>query len=320
MNGRLENELKTNTKIEKILEGQPKYLHEWKDSLLASRKTSATIQDYLFKIKKYLQAVDYDINQGSTVRYFISIQTKNKKGNVVKTSDSYQQTIWCCLNNFFSFMVSMGYLNKNYMEMIEKPKNHDLDRINENRILLTKKDFTNIINAINKKAGDSYLRDRDLAIMSLFMTTGMRKSALVDINIEDVDFDDKELVVIDKGNKRHKYALSDSVLEILNNWMGRRDEIDLDTPALFISSRKQRLSADSVDHIVDKYAREALGKHISPHKLRAGVCSIVYDETKDIEFTRRVIGHSNVATTQRYIVTNNDEREKASDFLSSVLK
>ena len=319
MNGRLENELKTNIKIEKILKDQPRYLYEWRDSLLASRKTSATIRDYLFKVKKYLQAVDYDINQSDTIKYFISIQTKNKNGNVTRTSDSYQQTIWCCLNNFFSFMVSMNYLDKNYMTMIEKPKNHDLDRINENRILLTKNDFSKIINSVNRKSRGYGVKERDLAIMSLFMTTGMRKSALVDINVEDVDFDKKELFVIDKGNKRHRYPLSDSVLEILNEWMGKRDELDVETPALFVTTRRTRLSATSVDHIVDRYAKDALGKHISPHKLRAGVCSIVYEETKDIEFTRRVIGHSNVSTTQRYIVTNNDEREKASDFLSSIL-
>ena len=55
--------------------------------------------------------------------------------------------------------------------------------------------------------------------------------------------------------------------------------------------------------------------HVSPHKIRAGVASILYEETKDIEFVRRAIGHTNVATTQRYIRTENKEREKASKLL-----
>ena len=63
----------------------------------------------------------------------------------------------------------------------------------------------------------------------------------------------------------------------------------------------------------------ALGRRLSPHKLRAGLCSILYDETHDIEFVRRAIGHSNVATTSRYIHTNEDEKQKASNIMEKLL-
>ena len=72
--------------------------------------------------------------------------------------------------------------------------------------------------------------------------------------------------------------------------------------------------------LVDKYAYKALGYHISPHKLRSGLASILYEEKHDIEFVRRVIGHSNVATTQRYIVTNNAEREETANIMGNIFK
>ncbi|MEE3416989.1 MAG: site-specific integrase, partial [Prevotella sp.] len=58
---------------------------------------------------------------------------------------------------------------------------------------------------------------------------------------------------------------------------------------------------------------------LSPHKLRSGFCSIMYSKTHDIEFVRRAVGHSNVATTQRYIVTNKDEKKKSAEIMESIL-
>lgn len=330
MNGRLENELKLAEEIDDFIKNEPKYVSEWRNALVASGRTNSTIRDYVMKIRRFLRAVDYDLSKQSVLRYFISIKTKtDKNGNIVQTSDSYQQTIWHCLNNFFTFLLSMGYIKENPMEIIETPKNHDLERINENRILLTKEDFAKIIEAaenaqpcVTKKGKVlAYCtKERDIAILSLLMTTGMRESALTTINIKDINFDEHELVVVDKGEKRHKYYLSDKVIENIKKCIEVRNEyFDTETDALFLNRYGERISKQTVTAAVDKYAKEALGFHISPHKIRSGVCSIIYEETKDIELTRRVIGHSNVATTQRYIVTNNDEREKASNFLSSIL-
>ena len=89
--------------------------------------------------------------------------------------------------------------------------------------------------------------------------------------------------------------------------------------ALFISKENKRMCGNSISKLVDKYSQAALGYHISPHKLRSGFISILYEEKHDVEYVRRVVGHSNVTTTQRYIVTNNDERKEAVDILGSLL-
>jgi integrase/recombinase XerD len=88
---------------------------------------------------------------------------------------------------------------------------------------------------------------------------------------------------------------------------------------LFLSDRGCRISETAIDTIVHKYTKAAIGKPLSPHKLRAGFCSVLYEQTGDIEFVRRAVGHSSAATTQRYIVTNGDERKRASEIIGNLI-
>lgn len=333
MSGRLEHELKVENTIRNNLKNAPPYVIEWHNGLKASKKTSETRKDYVNKICRFLSSINKDIskvsysdiNYDSVCNYFISIQTKNKNGKVVYTSDSYQQTVWTVLNNFIGFLYNKEYIKQNYMKFIDKPKNHDLERINENRKLLTKKDFSKILNSIEQGVGTdraktkqkSYVH-RDKAILMLLMSTGMRKEALCEIDISDVDIDNHCLTIIDKGNKRHRYKLSEEVLNEILWWLEKRNNIKNNTDALFISYQGTRLHGNSVSKIVEKYSDDALGYPISPHKLRAGFCSILYNETHDAEFVRRAVGHSNISTTQRYITTDGKEKEVASDIISSI--
>lgn len=338
MQGRLEGEIKRERNINNTLSQLPQFVTEWYYNLKASKKTAASCIDYTNKIRRFLTYINSnpklvtpnDITLSVVQQYFISIQTKeDAEGNLVYTSDSYQQTVWCCLNNLFDFLVETNQMDKNHMKMITKPKNKDLDRINEHRILLTKKDFNAIINAVKEGTGShkarafqDSLRNRDMAIIFLFMTTGMRKTALSEINISDLDMDNEVLYVVDKGNKKHSYKLSDKTYDAIYWWLEDREDI-LDgeyNDALFISDTKERLSSAAIYKLVCKYCEGALGYHISPHKLRAGFCSILYNETGDVEFVRRAVGHSNVATTQRYIVTKNVEKEKAVSIIDGLLK
>lgn len=336
MEGRIENELKIENVIINTLSKMPDYATEWYYNLKASKKEISSCNDFINKLKRFLIFINRDIKTikpeditlTNTEKYFIYIQKKVDKNNkLVYTSSSYQYGIWCALHNFFKFMVNRKYIPENYVDFIEKPKNNDLDRINENRILLTKKDFNRIINSVNKGVGSSKakahqqkFKSRDMSIIMLFMTTGIRREALAEINIEDIDLKEKQLIVIDKGMKQHKYNLSDKVIDNLNEWINLRESINKENNnALFISGNGKRMTGSAIYKLVEKYCDDALGYHVSPHKLRSGFCSILYEEKGDIEFVRRAVGHSNISTTQRYIVTKNDEKIEASNLISSFL-
>lgn len=327
MNGRLTKELQIEETINRKLATMPDYVRAWNMNLKASRKSAATRKDYVYKVHNFLTSVNpdslavkpSDITEGAVTRYFTSVQTKTANGNTVYTSDSYQQTVWSCLYSFLDFLQKRGTISENYMKMIDRPKNHDLERINEHRILLDANDFRRVLTCVDDET-NLCRRNRDRAILILFMNTGMRKSALANIMLEDVDFESGHLTIIDKGNKRHVYVLNDAVTAALKEWIAVRDEFakGKGDEHLFVSDHGNAMGSTTMYDVVGKYTKRALGKRISPHKLRSGYCSILYNATGDIEFVRRAVGHANAATTQRYIVTNGSEKQKASEIMAGV--
>lgn len=335
MSGRLQTNYKKEKSIEERLNTYPSFIAEWYYSLRASNREISSCEDYVRKAVRFLEFINKDINKvtpdkitrDKVTRYMISCQTKVKKGVRTKTSDSYKTTIWYVLKNLLHFLSVNGYIEKNYVEEIPKPKNNDIDRINNERILLTEYDFNKILTAVKNGAGgelskarQNLYRERDIAIMLVFMYTGMRRTALSNINVSDINFEDSTLTVTDKGSKLQIYPLSNKVMSALNEWIEKRSSlIKEDTDALFISREGNRISSSAIYSLVSKYCEEALGKKISPHKLRSGFCSIMYDKTRDVEKVRRMVGHSNVSTTQRYIVTDNRERRESSMIMDELL-
>lgn len=334
MEGRLEQENKLFLSTEIKLKNMPDYVFDWYINLKASGNSAKTCRDFINKVYNYLYSINKsvcnvkleDMNFTNVSSYYISIKTKiDIHGNLQPTSDSYQQTVWCCLNNFFSFLYEQKYISNNYMSYIKKPKNKDLPRINKERILLTKDDFNNIMNSVKNGCGthkakcfQNSMRERDITIMLIFMCTGIRKSALAEINLSNIDMETNTLFIRDKGAIPHRYILTGTTMEYLREWINKRKEIANNTDALFVSYRGDRMSGNAIYNLVEKYCDDALGYHISPHKLRAGFCSIIYKETGDIEKVRRMVGHANVATTQRYIVTNGQEAEEAANIMATI--
>lgn len=338
MEGRLENEQKKDKSIERMLSQFPPVVSDWNDRLEVADKTPDTRMDYLRKVHAFLRTITDDtahydftkLTETEIIRFLKSIRTREveKDGRMMtmQTSDSYKMTYWYCLNNLCKYLVSVGYLESNPMDNIGKPKNHDLERINEHRVLLTARDFKRIIAAITEDNAGALngvsFKNRDLAIILTLMTTGMRRTALTEMNVGDINLEEDTLEIIDKGDKPHQYNINKELKDALQNWLrdremilGDKDDID----ALYISKFLDRISGDGVSGIVKKYTQIALGKPLSPHKLRSGFCSIMYSKTHDIEFVRRAVGHSNVATTQRYIVTNRDEKKKSAEIMESIL-
>lgn len=330
MPARLENELKLSKKTDALIEDMPYYVKEWYSNLCASKKTASSRMDFVYKVRRFLKFIGGDtydvsidkINSNEVTNYYISIGTKiDKEGDIKETSDSYQQSVYCALKNFLGFLVKKGYIERNYILDIEKPGNNDLDRINEHRLRFTRNDFMKVIEEIEQEK-NIVCRKRDLAMMRIFMGTGMRKTALMILNVSDIDFQKKTLVTVDKGagkGKVQQYYLNSSTISALKDWLDYRSSFinkEHNSDALFVSYQGERLSGSGITKVVDKHFTEALGKHTTPHKIRGGVASILYAEKRDIEFVRRSMGHVNSETTQRYIATKNEERIESAEILN----
>lgn len=319
MSNRLNDENKKETKLEIKLKSMPNYVTEWYYNLKASDCTASSMTDMVNKVHRFLMSINpntkvirlTDISKIDVTKYMGSLASK---------SDSYRQSVWSCLNNFFGYFEAEGEIERNYMRTIKKAKNHDLERINAHRVLLTEDDFNKILYGVEHKGNECAVRDK--AILLILMTTGMRETALTEIDVSDIDMSDKELEIIDKGNKRHEYPLNSKTFEALQKWMDDR-EFWLkgnDTDALFLSNQGNRLSVRGLDKLVRTSTKNYLGKELSPHKLRAGFCSILYSKVHDVAFVSKAVGHSNPSVTMRYIVTDNSEREKSAKIFDDILK
>ena len=145
---------------------------------------------------------------------------------------------------------------------------------------------------------------RDIAILTLFLGTGIRISELVGLNNDDIDFATNSFKVTRKGGNQAILYFSDEVAKALKDYLTFKKEdknTPPDEPALFLSLKMQRISIRAVENLVKKYSRIVTPlKKISPHKLRSTYGTQLYRETNDIYIVADVLGHKDVNTTKKH--------------------
>lgn len=328
MKGRLEHEIRINKNIDSILKSQDEILTDYYYNLQVS-KEATTCLEYIRKIRGFLDYTNKKVNEITDTdigRYFMHINyIKDNKGNTHAATFAYKKSIWSALNQFFSYTYRKGITSCNPMEGIQRPNNKD----HVIRRHLNVDDLNNILAAVKSGAGNrkaksrqKLWKERDLLIMFLFMNTGMRKTALSEINVSDISFDNKTLIVTDKRNKTQIYTITVEMANAINIWLVKREVIlaGQNEDALFISAKKQRISERAVYDLVRKYSEEGLGYAISPHKLRAAFVTLYYEASgNDIKATCEAVGHASIATTSLYIVKDNNSRKEAQEMMSKIL-
>jgi len=163
----------------------------------------------------------------------------------------------------------------------------------------------------------SKTKERDYAIITLFLNCGMRLSELVGINLNDMDNDLRSLRVIGKGNKERIVYLNDACRSALSDYFKVRlseKYIEMKIEALFLSNRNQRISDKTVQWLVYKYL-EAAGldyKHYSTHKLRHTAATLMYQTGEvDVRVLKEILGHEQLNTTQIYTHVSDAGMESA---------
>jgi len=159
---------------------------------------------------------------------------------------------------------------------------------------------------------------RDLAMMTLFLGTGIRVSECVGLNIRDVDMKNSGISIHRKGGKEVTVYFSDEVEAALLPYLEERKGIEPlpgHEDALFLSLQKKRITVRAVENLVKKYTKTVtLSKNITPHKLRSTYGTNLYRETGDIYLVADVLGHSDVNTTRKhYAAIEDEQRRRAKD-------
>ena len=329
MQGREENDLKTFEVINEVLSELPDFVNEWYINLRTAGKTALSCYDYLRKTRRFLEYISdnpkemslREITPDALQSFVISYQTKKEKNGLeVPINATYQKSMWYVLSSFIKFLARNKYIDYNFMEDMTMPKTQ---KKTEQPFVLTQNDFKKILEAAkeNGEHKQQFLGNRDVLIILLFMTTGMTKSTLAEINLEDVDLKNQRLQVIKKG-KTDIYDLSELVMEYMNKWLEDRKQLETSEPcdALFLQRNGKRLGDDSVYNIVKESCYKGIGKKLPPSKLRSGFCAILYKKTHDVEFVRQMAGLKSIEATLKHIPYNNKGRKASAKIMSEFLK
>lgn len=162
------------------------------------------------------------------------------------------------------------------------------------------------------QAVDGRNKERDYCIICLFLNCGLRISEMVGLNLADIRTD--HLLIHGKGSKERIVYLNTACVSALNDWLEVRRNIQaLDSDALFLSSRRKRISVDSVQVMVRNTLLKAGldASHISPHKLRHTAATLMLQSGVDLRTLQEVLGHENLNTTQIYTHIANAELQRA---------
>lgn len=215
---------------------------------------------------------------------------------------------------FFSFLSQKAKLiDKNPAQNIETPKK-------EKRLpkYLSLDDSKKLLDVTMDENDEN--KERDYAIITIFLNCGLRLSELVGMNVKDIDFSEYKLTVIGKGNKERTIYLNKACIRAIEDYLAVRpkDGIKVDSKksqeALFLSKRRERISNRTVQYIVEKELRKAgldTTKY-STHKLRHTAATLMYQYGNvDIRALQELLGHESISTTEIYTHVNSEQVRNA---------
>lgn len=227
------------------------------------------------------------------------------------------------LRSFYKYLFKKGIIKTNPALLVDMP------RINEKPITrLEVNEVVDLLDLVEKgenltktqKRYHKFTKNRDLAILTLLLGTGIRVSECVGLNIADFDFSVNGFKVTRKGGNQVVLYFSNEVADTLQKYLDERITL---TPkaghedALFLSLQNKRLSISSIQKLVKKYTKKISPlKEISPHKLRSTYGTNLYRETGDIYIVADVLGHKDINTTKKhYAEISDDQRRKAAQIV-----
>ena len=263
------------------------FLKMFLDAKRIEGRSDRTIKYYRVTIELFLKNVLSPIRKITTEMmraYLVDYQKINNCGKT--TVDNIRRNI----SSFFSWLEEEDYILKSPMRRIHKIK--------------TQKTVKNIISDEEiEKLRDNCKNIRDTAMIDLLYSTGIRVGELVKLNIEDIDFSERECVVFGKGDKeRRVYFDAKSKIHLKNYIESRKDN----NPALFVTLNApyDRLKISGVEIRIRELGRMLNLEKVHPHKFRRTMATRAIDKGMPIEQVQKILGHSQIDTTMQYAIVN----------------
>lgn len=311
-------------------EGNPSFLNSFLDyTATILNKSPNTIKEYNYDLNNFLKfiLVHFKMTDKKDLKevdiHDMSIETVAK----IKLEDIHAYLFYlknnfqskaatrarktASIRVFFNYLASKaGLIENNPAQNLETPKQ-------DKRVpkYLSLDDSRKLLEVVSSE--DDRNKERDYAIITLFLNCGMRLSELVGINLKDINFNDCKLNVIGKGNKERTIYLNKACMNAINNYMAIRpkDILKFDSKdALFLSERKERISNRTVQYIVKRelYKAGLDTNKYSVHKLRHTAATLMYQYGNvDIRALQELLGHESISTTEIYTHVANEQVRNA---------
>lgn len=263
------------------------YLKMFIDAKQIEGCSERTLQYYRVTIEHMLGSIETPIRKITTdeIRgYLVDYQKVNNCSKV--TVDNVRRN----MSSFFSWLEEEDYILKSPMRRIHKIK--------------TKQPVKETItDEMIEKLRDNCTCVRDLAMIDLLYSTGIRVGELVGLNISDIDFEERECIVFGKGDKERRAYFDAKAKLHLQEYIESRTD---DNPALFVTldAPHARLKISGVEIRVRELGRKLNIDKIHPHKFRRTMATRAIDKGMPIEQVQKILGHSQIDTTMQYAIVN----------------
>ena len=261
------------------------------DRFIASKEiegcSTRTLNYYRDNINKMLDTVNLPINEITTeiLRNYLSDYKSNSNAGMV-TIDNIRRT----LSSFFAWLENEDYIVKSPVRRIHKVKT--TRRVKET---LTDENL--------EKLRDTCSNVRDLAILELLISTGMRVGELTRLNISDMNFQERSCIVLGKGNSEREVYFSAKSKMYIEKYLETRTD---DNEALFVSLIKpyNRLGISGIEITIRNLGRKSNINKVHPHKFRRTMATMAIDKGMPIEQVQKLLGHLKIDTIMEYAMVN----------------
>lgn len=324
-------DLNNRMKMGKYLEKLPDFCFDY---IIGIENTTSSLTRYNYSMDLYIffdyiskfvfhkdplqiDLKDMDSIKARHIEQYLSYLSYYEIGETVyKNDEKGKARKLASLRSFFKYLFNHDLISANVASKIDTPKLH-----NKEIIRLEKNEVSRLMNSIENPIEFSHRQqeynkntfERDNAIITLFLGTGIRISELVGLNVDSFDFSQNAFIVTRKGGNQTMLYFSNEVAMALKTWLEKRATLDLDKDekAMFISLQNKRISIRAVENLVKKFAQIASPlKKISPHKLRSTFGTNLYKETHDIYIVADILGHKDVNTTRKHYAAISEDMRK----------
>lgn len=228
---------------------------------------------------------------------FESLQEKDlralllKKHAEKKAPKSLQRQL-SSLRSLFDYLIREQKLQSNPTQYLKSPKAPKR---------LPKSLHVDEMSQLLSFAGDDFLSLRDLAILELFYSAGLRLSELVHLDLKELDLQQNKVTICGKGQKMRIGIIGEKAKTALQAWLLMRKETQTSSPALFINMKGERLTCRAIQYRLRKYGKQqGIDTYVHPHRLRHIFATHLLESSRDLRAVQELLGHANLSSTEIY--------------------